>query len=514
MSVNQGRIAGGFWGLVEQKGPWKTTSNDAARSHRSQPSKKTGGGIQIGGTKNAGHAGWYASINPQVDPNVLPRPPRPSQYVQKSIITPSTMMPKTPKGTILRNAPTETMRLDPSGVQKAGHNYVPHFQYSGEEAPRVNETPSLMGESSISSDALNETVDTTFSRPDPDVLSEPTPSEDEFNEQLYQDWRAQHIVARPPQEDLGVQTSPAVETMETSTSGSTQYDTPNSGSTQYGTPTSGSTQYGTPTSGSTQYDTPNSGSTQYGTPTSGSRPNRPPPLDMRNIYPSIPSIPTTPSPYDPLTPSVVYPSIPSPYASTPRTSTTTNVSTVRTSPSGSEYVPSEEFSPVMPRPSLPRNTTRPSYAELSSEGSPRESSSSYAPSPSNSVSSLGSFVNNFNNLMIDAQSVLSSRPEDTEMGLALPNGGKRKRRGSMSSTQGNPRQKNEPPQIKTKIQEVTRFLTRAYLIKDEAERKMALYRGNTYYRNRYNDEEIIKNTLERQIAQAQTVLRNLRSLNE
>ena len=238
MSVNQGRLAGGFWGLVEQKGPWKTTSNDAARSHRSQPSKKTGGGIQIGGTKNAGHAGWYASINPQVDPNVLPRPPRPSQYVQKSIIVPSTMMPKTPKGTILRNAPTETMRLDPSGVQKAGHNYVPHFQPSGEEAPRVNETPSLMGESSISSDGssyfsassdyrndplyqhlqqtLNETVDTTFSRPDPDVLSEPTPSEDEFNEQMYQDWRAQHILARPPQEDFGLQTSP--ETMETTTS--------------------------------------------------------------------------------------------------------------------------------------------------------------------------------------------------------------------------------------------------------------------------------------------------------
>lgn len=236
MSVNQGRLAGGFWGLVEQKGPWKSTANDAARSQRSQPSKKTGGGISIGGTKNAGHAGWYASINPQVDPNVLPSPPRPSQYVQKSIIVPSTMMPKTVKGSILRNAPTETLRPEPSGVQKAGHNYVPHFQPSGEEAPRVNETPSLMGESSISSDDssyfsassdyrndplyqhLQQTLnDTTFSRSDPDVLSEPNSVEAEQYEEMYQDWRAQYLpLRRPEQEELGTQISP--ETMETTTS--------------------------------------------------------------------------------------------------------------------------------------------------------------------------------------------------------------------------------------------------------------------------------------------------------
>lgn len=205
MSVNQGRLAGGFWGLVEQKGPWKTTSNDAARSHRSQPSKKTGGGIEIGGTKNAGHAGWYASINPQVDPNVLPSPPRPSQYVQKSIIVPSTMMPKTPKGTVLRNAPTETMRHDPSGVQKAGHNYVPHFQPSGEEAPRENETPSLMGESSVASDeSMMDSEDYKA-----------------FEQRIYE-------ATRPPQyefatqtelkenQDFGLQTSP--KTMDTTTS--------------------------------------------------------------------------------------------------------------------------------------------------------------------------------------------------------------------------------------------------------------------------------------------------------
>lgn len=216
MSVNQGRIAGGFWGLVEQKGPWKSTATDAARSQRSQPSKKTGGGIEIGGTKNAGHAGWYASIKPQVDPNVLPSPPRPSQYVQKSIIVPSTMMPKTPKGTVLRNAPTETMRHDPSGVQKAGHNYVPHFQPSGEEAPRENETPSLMGESSVASDeSMMDSED--YKAFEQRIYEATRPPQYEFATQTelkdYQDFGLQ---SSP--ETMETVTSPLVNTRETATS--------------------------------------------------------------------------------------------------------------------------------------------------------------------------------------------------------------------------------------------------------------------------------------------------------
>ena len=167
-------VTGSFWGLVEQKGPWKSTSNDAARSHRSQPSKKTGGGIPIGGTENSGHAEWYAGIKPKVDPNVMPPPPGPSQYVQKSIVGPATMMPKAPKGRILRNTVVETIRPEPSGVQKPGQHYVPHFQPSGEEAPRVNEIPSLeqdvpdlMSDSDISSYTDSSYFSTSDYRDDP-----------------------------------------------------------------------------------------------------------------------------------------------------------------------------------------------------------------------------------------------------------------------------------------------------------------------------------------------------------
>ena len=110
MSVLHNGSRGGFWGLVEQKGPWKTTQTDIERSHQYKPNKNTGGGIQIGGTKNAGHAGWYASMNPHVDPNYSLPPPKPSAYVQKSIITAPVMMTKGPRGTVLRNSPIETIK--------------------------------------------------------------------------------------------------------------------------------------------------------------------------------------------------------------------------------------------------------------------------------------------------------------------------------------------------------------------------------------------------------------------
>lgn len=256
MSVNQGRIAGGFWGLVEQKGPWKSTATDVSRSQRSQPSKKTGGGIEIGGTKNAGHAGWYASINPQVDPNVLPSPPRPSQYVQKSIIVPSTMMPKTPKGTVLRNAPTETMRHEPTGVQKAGHNYVPHFQPSGEEAPRENETPSLMGETSVASDesmmdsedykAFEQRIYEATRPPQYEFATQTelkdyqdfglqtyefateerpfTAEEEAANEAMYQEFKDRYFPKRPEQQEMVTQTDPTITDTEMTIDSSIQTD--------------------------------------------------------------------------------------------------------------------------------------------------------------------------------------------------------------------------------------------------------------------------------------------------
>jgi hypothetical protein len=141
-----------FWGLVEQKGPWKMTLNDVERTKRYKPNKQAGGGIPIGGTKKAGHASWYASIKPKVDATVTPAPPDPGHYVQNSIIMKAPMMSKSAKGSIIRSTPVESLRPTSSSVQKPGHHYVPHFQLSEVEAPRVYETPSLMQESSDSSE--------------------------------------------------------------------------------------------------------------------------------------------------------------------------------------------------------------------------------------------------------------------------------------------------------------------------------------------------------------------------
>lgn len=141
-----------FWGLVEQKGPWKMTLNDVERTKRYKPNKQAGGGIPIGGTKKAGHASWYASIKPKVDATVTPAPPDPGHYVQNSIIMKAPMMSKSAKGSIIRSTPVESLRPTSSSVQKPGHHYVSHFQPSGEEAPRVESPPSLMGESSDSSE--------------------------------------------------------------------------------------------------------------------------------------------------------------------------------------------------------------------------------------------------------------------------------------------------------------------------------------------------------------------------
>ena len=141
-----------FWGLVEQKGPWKMTLNDVERTKRYKPNKQAGGGIPIGGTKKAGHASWYASIKPKVDATVTPAPPDPGHYVQNSIIMKAPMMSKSAKGSIIRSTPVESLRPTSSSVQKPGHHYVPHFQLSEVEAPRVYETPSLMQESYEDSD--------------------------------------------------------------------------------------------------------------------------------------------------------------------------------------------------------------------------------------------------------------------------------------------------------------------------------------------------------------------------
>lgn len=73
----------GFWGLVEQKGPWKQTASDIARS-KEKVSFPKGGGIGYGGTKNASHGNWKSRMNPYTVQGGKP-PPKPSRLAQKKV---------------------------------------------------------------------------------------------------------------------------------------------------------------------------------------------------------------------------------------------------------------------------------------------------------------------------------------------------------------------------------------------------------------------------------------------
>ena len=74
-----------FWGLVEQVGPWKTTSSDKKRSQmKDHPT--IGGGIEGGGRKHAGHGEWSKIYTPyQIDGT--PSIPNPSAYAMRSVVT-------------------------------------------------------------------------------------------------------------------------------------------------------------------------------------------------------------------------------------------------------------------------------------------------------------------------------------------------------------------------------------------------------------------------------------------
>lgn len=64
-----------FWGLVVQKGPWKSTASDLARAReKDQPS--VGGGIPFGGRAHAGNAGFKSVMTPyQIDATGSPLEP-------------------------------------------------------------------------------------------------------------------------------------------------------------------------------------------------------------------------------------------------------------------------------------------------------------------------------------------------------------------------------------------------------------------------------------------------------
>ena len=74
-----------FWGLVEQVGPWKTTSSDRQRSAmKDRPT--IGGGIGAGGKGHAGNGEWMKVFTPYQN-DATPSLPKPSDYAMRSVVT-------------------------------------------------------------------------------------------------------------------------------------------------------------------------------------------------------------------------------------------------------------------------------------------------------------------------------------------------------------------------------------------------------------------------------------------
>lgn len=76
-----------YWGLTQQRGPWKETATDKARLTTNQITG-VGGGVPDGGTVHAGHATWDTLITPNQQFRIEPAMPNPSTYGQISYLIP------------------------------------------------------------------------------------------------------------------------------------------------------------------------------------------------------------------------------------------------------------------------------------------------------------------------------------------------------------------------------------------------------------------------------------------
>lgn len=73
-----------FWGLVQQKGPWKSVGSDRQRATESKP-EYGGGGTGAGGTVHAGHGNWQQVMTPN-QLNGSAAPLLPSDYAMRSAV--------------------------------------------------------------------------------------------------------------------------------------------------------------------------------------------------------------------------------------------------------------------------------------------------------------------------------------------------------------------------------------------------------------------------------------------
>lgn len=73
-----------YWGLVQQKGPWRSTAADV-RAARMRGKLNIGGGVGAGGTRHAGNASHLTVMTPY-QLSARGNAPMPSQYVQQRVV--------------------------------------------------------------------------------------------------------------------------------------------------------------------------------------------------------------------------------------------------------------------------------------------------------------------------------------------------------------------------------------------------------------------------------------------
>ena len=88
---------GGYWGLVQQEGPWHETKQDVRNMAQGGP--VVGGGLGAGGNAHAGNGGFEKLINPYQQ-NGRRAAPYPSKYVQRKVVSKKPIGIKANKGVV------------------------------------------------------------------------------------------------------------------------------------------------------------------------------------------------------------------------------------------------------------------------------------------------------------------------------------------------------------------------------------------------------------------------------
>jgi len=165
-----------FWGLVEQVGPWQTTTADRKRS--SMKDKPTmGGGIEAGGRANAGHGEWKKVFTPYQNDS-SPSLPKPSDYAMRSVVTgPVDMKRQTKMGRVKKGltmaARTPLQSGEKMGMSTQTEN-IEMGQRLGTEPGQV--LPDLIAESVASEYGVETSTGETQTEIDTAVFMTQTPT--------------------------------------------------------------------------------------------------------------------------------------------------------------------------------------------------------------------------------------------------------------------------------------------------------------------------------------------------